>query len=97
MIVLRECQQDLPDGRNHGHALRGILATHRTGRIRLSRGSVRLGQIDLLHMIGLLDRPTPARCGIDGHNTAELPDDDISRLRSETIALFFSNSTCSNG
>ncbi len=47
------------------------------------------GKSTLMHVLGLLDRPTSGQYLLDGQNVAELPDDDLSRLRNAKIGFVF--------
>ena len=47
------------------------------------------GKSTLLNIIGLLDRPTKGRLVIEGHDTAELSDKEITRLRGHSIGFVF--------
>jgi lipoprotein-releasing system ATP-binding protein len=47
------------------------------------------GKSTLLNIIGLLDRPTGGRIVIEGEDTAELDDSEITALRGERIGFIF--------
>jgi putative ABC transport system ATP-binding protein len=47
------------------------------------------GKSTLLNLIGGLDRPTSGEIRIDGQSVADLPDDDLTRLRRDKIGRMF--------
>ncbi|HUA64155.1 MAG TPA: ABC transporter ATP-binding protein [Verrucomicrobiae bacterium] len=47
------------------------------------------GKSTLLNLIGGLDRPSSGEIRIDGQSIADLPDDDLSRLRRDKIGFIF--------
>ncbi|MFD2365187.1 ABC transporter ATP-binding protein [Pseudoduganella sp. GCM10020061] len=47
------------------------------------------GKSTLLNIIGLLDRPSGGRLFIDGHDTATLDDDALTRMRGHSIGFVF--------
>ncbi len=47
------------------------------------------GKSTLLNLIGGLDRPTSGEIRIDGRTLADLPDDDLTRLRRDKIGFIF--------
>ena len=47
------------------------------------------GKSTMLHLIGTLDRPSPARVRIDGHDVATLSDRELSALRARRIGFVF--------
>lgn len=49
------------------------------------------GKSTLLQLIGALDRPTSGAVVIGGHNTLEMDDISMARLRNQTIGFVFQN------
>jgi macrolide transport system ATP-binding/permease protein len=89
MIVLENVTKTYQMGETTVNALRGISLHIREGEFVSLIGASGSGKSTLLHMIGLLDRPDTGVLRIAGKDTAQLPDDEISQLRSETIGFVF--------
>ena len=89
MIVLENVTKTYQMGETTVNALRGISLRIEAGEFVSLIGASGSGKSTLLHMIGLLDRPDTGTLSIDGHDTAHLSDDAVSRLRSETIGFVF--------
>ena len=89
MIVLENVTKTYQMGETTVNALRGVSLRVEPGEFVSLIGVSGSGKSTLLHMIGLLDRPDTGTLRIDGHDTAALPDDEIARLRSETIGFVF--------
>lgn len=49
------------------------------------------GKSTLLHMIGLLDRPDEGEIVIDDHNTSDLDNNEIAKIRRKKIGFVFQN------
>jgi len=89
MIVLENVTKTYQMGETTVNALRGVSLHIERGEFVSLVGASGSGKSTLLHMIGLLDRPDTGKLSIGGFDTAELPDDEISKLRSETIGFVF--------
>jgi macrolide transport system ATP-binding/permease protein len=89
MIVLDNVSKTYQMGETTVTALRGVSLRIEPGEFVSLIGASGSGKSTLLHMIGLLDRPDTGTLAIGGQNTDDLPDDEISRLRSETIGFVF--------
>lgn len=89
MIVLENITKSYLKGENTVHALRGVSLHIDRGDFVALVGASGSGKSTLLHTIGLLDQPDSGTVVIADQNTAELSDDDISKLRSETIGFVF--------
>jgi macrolide transport system ATP-binding/permease protein len=89
MIILDNVTKTYQMGETTVNALRGVSLRIARGEFVSLVGASGSGKSTLLHMIGLLDRPDTGVLRIGGRDTAELPDDEISKLRSETIGFVF--------
>jgi macrolide transport system ATP-binding/permease protein len=89
VIVLENVSKTYPMGETTVNALRGVSLHIKRGEFVSLVGASGSGKSTLLHMIGLLDRPDTGLLRIGGRDVAELPDDEISKLRSETIGFVF--------
>src|SRR5271155_5622458 len=89
MIVLENVSKTYLMGETTVNALRGVSLRIERGEFVSLVGASGSGKSTLLHMIGLLDRPDTGILRIGGRDTAQLPDDEISKIRSETIGFVF--------
>ena len=89
MIVLENVTKTYQMGETTVNALRGVSLRIEQGEFVSLIGASGSGKSTLLHMIGLLDRPDTGILSIAGRDTALLDDEEISRLRSETIGFVF--------
>jgi len=70
-------------------ALDNISYSVKKGEFVLIIGSSGSGYSTLLNMIGLLDRPTEGRVLVDGFDTSDLTDNEISAFRNEKLGFDF--------
>jgi putative ABC transport system ATP-binding protein len=70
-------------------ALRGASLRVAAGELVAIVGPSGSGKSTLLHIIGTLDRPSGGRVQIDGYDTAELSDRQLSALRAVSIGFVF--------
>jgi len=70
-------------------ALNNVSFSVKKGEFVLIIGSSGSGKSTLLNMIGLLDRPTEGRVLIDGFDTSDLTDNEISAFRNEKLGFVF--------
>jgi macrolide transport system ATP-binding/permease protein len=89
MIVLENVTKTYQMGETTVNALRGITLRIAQGEFVSLIGASGSGKSTLLHMIGLLDRPDTGILRIGGQDTAQMPDDEVSRIRSEMIGFVF--------
>jgi len=70
-------------------ALNNVSFSVKKGEFVLVIGSSGSGKSTLLNMIGLLDRPTDGRVLVDGFDTSDLTDNEISAFRNEKLGFVF--------
>jgi len=70
-------------------ALDNVSFSIKKGEFVLVVGSSGSGKSTLLNMIGLLDRPTEGRVLVDGFDTSDLTDNEISTFRNEKLGFVF--------
>ena len=70
-------------------ALDNVSFSVKKGEFVLVIGSSGSGKSTLLNMIGLLDRPTEGRVLVDGFDTSDLTDNEISTFRNEKLGFVF--------
>jgi len=70
-------------------ALDNVSFSVKKGDFVLVIGSSGSGKSTLLNMIGLLDRPTEGRVLVDGFDTSDLTDNEISAFRNEKLGFVF--------
>lgn len=71
------------------HAVKDISFSVKKGELLLIVGSSGSGKSTLLNMIGLLDRPTNGKILIDGTDTTNLKDGDLSAFRNSKLGFVF--------
>jgi len=70
-------------------ALDNVSFSVKKGEFVLVIGSSGSGKSTLLNMIGLLDRPTEGRVLVDGFDTSDLTDNEISAFRNKKLGFVF--------
>ena len=70
-------------------AIDNISFSIKKGEFVLIVGSSGSGKSTLLNMIGLLDHPTQGKIMIDGFDTSNLTDNEISEFRNEKLGFVF--------
>ena len=70
-------------------AIDNISFSIKKGEFVLIVGSSGSGKSTLLNMIGLLDHPTQGKVMIDGFDTSNLTDNEISEFRNEKVGFVF--------
>ncbi len=76
-------------GETEVYALRNLSFKVKRGEFMLIVGSSGSGKSTLLNMIGLLDRPTRGKVIIDGVDTSELTDNQLSAFRNTKLGFIF--------
>ena len=70
-------------------ALDNVSFSVKKGEFVLIVGSSGYGKSTLLNMIGLLDHPTQGKVMIDGFDTSNLTDNEVSEFRNEKLGFVF--------
>jgi len=70
-------------------ALDNVSFSVKKGEFVLIIGSSGSGKSTLLNMVGLLDRPTEGRVQVDGFDTSDLTDNEISAFRNKKLGFVF--------
>ena len=70
-------------------ALNNVSISVKKGEFVLIVGSSGSGKSTLLNMIGLLDHPTQGKVMIDGFDTSNLTDNEVSEFRNEKLGFVF--------
>jgi putative ABC transport system ATP-binding protein len=73
------------------HALRSINIQFKEGEYTAIMGASGSGKSTLMNIIGCLDQPTSGRYQLGDVNVNELPDDQLSEIRSKRIGFIFQN------
>jgi macrolide transport system ATP-binding/permease protein len=89
MIALEKVTKTYQMGETTVQALRGVSLEIKEGEFVSLIGASGSGKSTLLHMIGLLDRPDTGVLRIAGQDTAQMNDEEVAALRSETIGFVF--------
>jgi len=71
------------------HAVKDVSFSVKKGELLLIVGSSGSGKSTLLNMIGLLDRPTNGKILIDGTDTTNLKDGNLSAFRNSKLGFVF--------
>ena len=77
------------EGDTEVRALDDVSFSVKRGEFILIVGSSGSGKSTLLNMIGLLDKPTKGKVIIDGHETTNLTDNQISAFRNSKLGFVF--------
>jgi putative ABC transport system ATP-binding protein len=76
-------------GKRRVTALRDVTLTVSKGEMASIIGPSGSGKSTLLNLVGGLDRPTAGDVRIDGQSLARLSDDELTRVRRDTIGFIF--------
>jgi len=77
------------EAENEVRALDNVSFSVKKGEFVLVIGSSGSGKSTLLNMVGLLDRPTEGRVLVDGFDTSDLTDNEISAFRNKKLGFVF--------
>ncbi len=89
LIEIRDIYKIYNPGENEVRALDGINLTVEHGEFLAIVGQSGSGKSTLMNMLGLLDIPTSGTYTLDGVDTANMTDDDLSEIRNKEIGFIF--------
>ncbi|MCP5524943.1 MAG: ABC transporter ATP-binding protein [Verrucomicrobiales bacterium] len=89
MIELSGIERIYEVGASPVRALKGVNLTIHRGDYVSIMGPSGSGKSTLLHILGCLDRPTAGSYRLDGRETADLPEVELSRVRGHQIGFVF--------
>ncbi|MEJ2050678.1 MAG: ATP-binding cassette domain-containing protein, partial [Calditrichota bacterium] len=82
-------EKQYPSGTETLLVLKGISLNVQKGEILVIMGPSGAGKSTLLHIMGTLDKPTVGRIIIDGRDTSQFKENEISRFRNNNIGFVF--------
>ncbi len=91
LISLNEVHKVYPLGKTKVHAVKGVTFAIEAGDFVSIAGPSGSGKTTILNMIGCIDTPTEGRVVIQGTNTKELKDKEITTLRHDVLGFIFQN------
>ena len=89
VLEVRNVDKIFGEGETAVYALKNVSFSVKKGEFILIVGSSGSGKSTLLNMIGLLDRPTNGQVLIDGVDTSNLNDNQISLFRNSKLGFIF--------
>ncbi len=89
LIEIRDIYKIYNPGENEVRALDGINLTVEHGEFLAIVGQSGSGKSTLMNMLGLLDIPTSGTYTLDGVDTANMTDDELSEIRNKEIGFIF--------
>jgi lipoprotein-releasing system ATP-binding protein len=89
VLEVRNVDKIFGQGETAVYALKNVSFSVKKGEFILIVGSSGSGKSTLLNMIGLLDRPTNGHVFIDGMDTSNLNDNQVSSFRNSKLGFIF--------
>ncbi|MGI6249713.1 MAG: ABC transporter ATP-binding protein [Acutalibacteraceae bacterium] len=89
LIDVRDMYKIYNPGENEVRALDGVSLTIDRGELVAIIGQSGSGKSTLMNMLGLLDEPTSGTYFLDGKDTKDLTDDEMSEIRNKQIGFIF--------
>lgn len=89
VVQLADVHKRYPLGNNEVHALKGISFAIREGDFVSIAGPSGSGKSTILNLIGCIDVASSGTVVVEGQDTADLNDRQITRLRHQTIGFIF--------
>jgi putative ABC transport system ATP-binding protein len=89
LIELKNIHKNFMMGEENIHALNNINLSIHEGELTSIVGTSGSGKSTLMNIIGLLDLPSAGQYFLDGVNTTEMSDDELSKYRNQKIGFVF--------
>jgi putative ABC transport system ATP-binding protein len=89
LISMRDIWKTYQMGTEQLHALRGVSFDVKKGEYLAIIGPSGSGKSTLMNLIGCLDSPSKGPYWINGHQVAEMTDDELARIRNKEIGFVF--------
>lgn len=89
LVEVRDMYKIYNPGENEVRAIDGISLTIEKGEFVAIIGQSGSGKSTLMNMLGLLDIPTSGTYLLDGIDTANMDDDELSEIRNKEIGFIF--------
>lgn len=89
LVEVRDMYKIYNPGENEVRAIDGISLTIERGEFVAIIGQSGSGKSTLMNMLGLLDVPTSGTYLLDGIDTANMEDDELSEIRNKEIGFIF--------
>jgi putative ABC transport system ATP-binding protein len=89
LIELKNIHKNFIMGEENIHALNNINLSIHEGELTSIVGTSGSGKSTLMNIIGLLDLPSTGQYYLDGVNTTEMSDDELSKYRNQKIGFVF--------
>lgn len=91
VIILSDITKRFVQKEQPVDVLRGVSFSVDSGQFVALQGTSGSGKSTILHILGLLDRPTSGSYLLDGRNVSSLNDDSLSQLRNRLFGFVFQN------
>lgn len=89
LISMRNIWKTYQMGEERLHALRGVTFEVKKGEYLAIIGPSGSGKSTLMNLIGCLDSPSQGEYWINGHQVAEMTDDELAKIRNKEIGFVF--------
>ena len=89
IVIAEQLTKEFGEDQMKVTALSQVNLAVRAGEFVSVMGPSGCGKSTLLHLLGGLDRPTSGRVILDGHDLAQLKDDELTRLRRQQVGFVF--------
>lgn len=89
LIEVKDIYKIYNPGENEVRALDGVTLSVSRGDFVAIVGQSGSGKSTLMNMLGLLDIPTSGEYYLDGENTSDMTDDELSEIRNKEIGFIF--------